>query len=121
LEGRAANASTPVPEDKWFTPGIATVERRVWLVKDLRGKDATQVVWKFDSALEAKIFEALKQAAIEEGQWTEILEIRLNRMLALSAARSQRRKKLGAMGPQTLTTVRANMDGASKLLQGPRR
>jgi hypothetical protein len=29
------------------------------------------VVWKFDSALESKIMEALKQAAIEEGQWSE--------------------------------------------------
>ena len=41
------------------------------LVKDYRGKDANQVVWKFDSALESKIMEALKQAAIEEGQWRE--------------------------------------------------
>jgi hypothetical protein len=41
------------------------------LVKDYRGKNAEQVIWKFDAALESKIFEALKQAAIEEGQWTE--------------------------------------------------
>jgi len=41
------------------------------LVKDYRGKDANQVVWKFDSALESNIMEALKLAAIEEGQWTE--------------------------------------------------
>ena len=29
------------------------------------------MVWKCDSALESKIIKALKQAAIEEGQWTE--------------------------------------------------
>jgi Terminase small subunit len=46
------------------------------LVKDYRGKDANQEVWKFDAALESKIMEALKQAAIEEGQWTEKREIK---------------------------------------------
>jgi hypothetical protein len=38
------------------------------LVKDYRGGDANQVVWKFDSSLEARIADDLKQAAIEEGQ-----------------------------------------------------
>lgn len=32
-------------------------------VKDYRGKDATQVVWEFDVALESKIMDALEQAA----------------------------------------------------------
>ena len=41
------------------------------LMKDYRGKNAEQVVWKFDAALEARIADNLKQAAIEEGQWTE--------------------------------------------------
>src|ERR1039457_6152143 len=45
------------------------------LVKDYRGKDANQVVWKFDAALEARIADNLRQAAIEEGQWTEKREI----------------------------------------------
>src|ERR1039457_6640817 len=45
------------------------------LVKDYRGKDANQLVWKFDAALEARIADNLKQAAIEEGQWTEKREI----------------------------------------------
>ena len=45
------------------------------LVKDYRGKDANQVVWKFDAALEARIADNLKQAAIEEGQWTEKREV----------------------------------------------
>ena len=30
-----------------------------------------QVIWKFDSALESRIADTLKHAAIEEGQWTE--------------------------------------------------
>src|SRR3984893_15471388 len=41
------------------------------LVKDYRGKNAEQEIWKFDAALEAQIKDTLKQAAIEEGQWTE--------------------------------------------------
>ena len=41
------------------------------LVKDYRGKDANQIVWKFDGGLMAQINYTLKQAAIEEGQWTE--------------------------------------------------
>jgi hypothetical protein len=48
-------------------PGAATG----CVVKDYRGKDATSVVWKFDAAVEAAIRDALKQAAIEEGQGTE--------------------------------------------------
>ena len=39
------------------------------LMKDYRGKNAEQVIWKFDASLESKLFECLKQAAIEEGQW----------------------------------------------------
>ena len=45
------------------------------LVKDYRGKDANQEVWKFDSALEARLADDLKQAAIEEGQWSEKREV----------------------------------------------
>jgi hypothetical protein len=41
------------------------------LVKDYRGKNAEQEIWKFDAALVAQIKDVLKQAAIEEGQWTE--------------------------------------------------
>lgn len=41
------------------------------LVQDYRGKDADRMVWKFDGALVAQINDTLKQAAIEEGQWTE--------------------------------------------------
>src|ERR1700694_3557030 len=41
------------------------------LVKDYRGKNAEQEIWKFDAALVAQTCDVLKQAAIEEGQWTE--------------------------------------------------
>src|SRR4051794_88203 len=57
------------------------------LVKDYRGKDANQEVWKFDSALEARIAEDLKQAAIEEGQWTEKREVKAEAALADLKAR----------------------------------
>jgi hypothetical protein len=40
-------------------------------VKDYRGKNAEQEIWKFDAALVDKFAALLKQAAIEEGQWTE--------------------------------------------------
>jgi hypothetical protein len=41
------------------------------LVKEYRGKNAEQEIWKFDASLVAQICDVLKQAAIEEGQWTE--------------------------------------------------
>ena len=41
------------------------------LVKDYRGKNAEQEIWKFDASLVAQINDVLKQAAIEDGQWTE--------------------------------------------------
>lgn len=41
------------------------------LCRDYKGKDATQAVYRFDAALIEKRNETLKQAAIEEGQWTE--------------------------------------------------
>jgi hypothetical protein len=41
------------------------------LVKDYRGKNAEQEIWKFNGSLVAQINDVLKQAAIEEGQWTE--------------------------------------------------
>ena len=41
------------------------------LVKDYRGKNTEQEIWKFDAALVAQTCDVLEQAAIEEGQWTE--------------------------------------------------
>jgi hypothetical protein len=52
-------------------PGYPNGAATGLLVKDYRGRDANQVVWKFDASLESRITETLKQAAIEEGQWSE--------------------------------------------------
>jgi hypothetical protein len=57
-------------------PGYSVGGGTGMLMKDFRGKDANQEVWKFDAALEAKIMECLKQAAIEEGQWSEKREVK---------------------------------------------
>jgi cell division septum initiation protein DivIVA len=45
------------------------------LVKDYRGKNAEQEIWKFDAALVTQINATMKQAAIEEGQWSEKREM----------------------------------------------
>ena len=52
-------------------PGFPNGGATGMLVKDYRGKNAEQEIWKFDAALVARFNETLKQAAIEEGQWTE--------------------------------------------------
>ena len=41
------------------------------LIRDFRGRNCKQEVWRFDAALEKKILETLKQAAIEENQWMQ--------------------------------------------------
>jgi hypothetical protein len=67
------------------------------LVKDYRGKEANQEVWKFDSALEARLADDLKQAAIEEGQWSEKREVNASAGLAqLKANINRGRDKLAA-------------------------
>jgi phage terminase small subunit len=45
------------------------------LVKDYRGKNAEQEIWKLDAALVSQINATMKQAAIEEGQWSEKREM----------------------------------------------
>ena len=52
-------------------PGFPIGGHTGMLVKDYRGKNAEQEIWKFDAALVEKFAHVLKQAAIEEGQWTE--------------------------------------------------
>jgi len=46
------------------------------LVKDYRGKNAEREIWKFDATLVTQINATLKQAAIEEGQWSEKREVK---------------------------------------------
>jgi phage terminase small subunit len=45
------------------------------LAKDYRGKNAEQEIWKLDTALVTQINATMKQAAIEEGQWSEKREM----------------------------------------------
>ena len=45
------------------------------LVKDYLGKNAEQEIWKLDEALVSQINATMKQAAIEEGQWSEKREM----------------------------------------------
>ena len=56
-------------------PGYSVGGATGMLIKDFCAKDANQEIWKFDSAMEAKIMESLKQAPIEKGQWTEKRQI----------------------------------------------
>jgi hypothetical protein len=65
-------------------PGYSVGGETGLLMKDFRGKDANQEVWKFDAALESKIMECLKQAAIEEGQWNQKREISGNAGIELA-------------------------------------
>src|ERR1039457_3326211 len=66
------------------------------LVKDYRGKNAEQEIWKLDAAPVTQINATLKQAAIEEGQWSEKREV-TNAGLAESKARITRgRDRLAA-------------------------
>jgi hypothetical protein len=52
-------------------PGKPTGAAHGLLGKDYGGKHAKQEIWKFDGGSISKIIDALKQAAIEEGQWSE--------------------------------------------------
>ena len=70
-------------------PGYPNGAATGLLGKDYRGKDANQEVWKFDSALEARLADDLKQAAIEEGQWSEKREARINHAEFGGAATTQ--------------------------------
>lgn len=57
------------------------------LVKDYRGKNAEQEIWKYDGALVTQINATLKQVAIEEGEWSEKRE--LSARLPLSAVKAE--------------------------------
>src|ERR1035437_1219173 len=91
-----ANATDVYPKLLW-KGGAPNGGATGMLVKDYRGKNAEQVIWKFDAALETKIFEALKQAAIEEGQWTEKRDVSATlSMDAIKAKINRGRDRLAA-------------------------
>jgi hypothetical protein len=75
------------------------------LVNDYRGKNAEQAIWKFDAALVAQINDVLKQAAIEEGQWTE------KRQLSGEVGISEITRRLNA-GRQRVSDAKAAMSRA---------
>ena len=74
------------------------------LVKDY-GKNAEQEIWKFDASLVAQICDVLKQAAIEEGQWTE------KRPLSSEVGISEITRRLNA-GRQRVSDAKAAMSRA---------
>ena len=57
------------------------------LMRDYRGKNAEKVIWRFDAALVSQMNDAMKQAAIEEGQWLEKREVSGSVPLAEAKAR----------------------------------
>ena len=82
------------------------------LVKDYRGKNAEQEIWKFDAALVAMITNTLKQAAIKEGQWTE------KRQVAGEIGISEIMQRLNA-GRQRVVDAKAARDAAALTKLGP--
>lgn len=72
---RPVDAGAPEYPKRFRHPGFPMGGDTGTLVKDYRGKNAEQEIWKFDSALVDKFANLLKQATIEEGQWTEKREV----------------------------------------------
>ena len=72
---------------RMYHPGYPNGAAHGLLVKDYRGKDAKQEIWKFDGGSISKIIDALKQAAIEEGQWNEKREAKGSMSLDVTIAR----------------------------------
>jgi hypothetical protein len=81
------------------------------LVKDYRGKNAEQEIWKFDAALVSAINDTLMQAAIEEGQWTE------KRSLSSSVGISVIKARLNAVRDRIAAEKRAADEAAAKIIQ----
>jgi uncharacterized protein YeaC (DUF1315 family) len=67
------------------------------LVKDYRGKNAEQEIWKLDASLVTQINATLKQAAIEQGQWSEQRETARERRERELKMREAARKANDAM------------------------
>jgi hypothetical protein len=71
----AAEPGAPEYPKMMQHPGFPIGGETGLLVKDYRGKKAGQEIWKFDAAWVEKLAHVLKQAAIEEGQWSEKREV----------------------------------------------
>jgi phage terminase small subunit len=86
VEIRKRSARVEVLQDN-LNRMCGLIETRAWeysdhpggatgmLVKDYRGKNAEQEIWRLDAALLSQINATMKQAAIEEGQWSEKREM----------------------------------------------
>ena len=66
------------------------------LVKDYGGKNAEQEIWKLDATLVSQINATLKQAAIEEGQWSEKREVKDAGLAERTARINRGRDRLAA-------------------------
>jgi phage terminase small subunit len=66
------------------------------LVKDYRGKNAEQEIWRLDAALLSQINATMKQAAIEEGQWSEKREVKEHSIAESKARINRGRDRLAA-------------------------
>ena len=66
-------------------------------MKAYRGKNAEQEMWKLDASLVTQINATLKQAAIEEGQWSEQRETAHERRERERERREAARKAEDAM------------------------
>jgi phage terminase small subunit len=84
------------------------------LVKDYRGKNAEQEMWKFDASLVTQINATLKQAAIEEGQWSERGETARERRETERERRETARKENDAMIIANLHAGRQRVVDAKK-------
>ena len=76
-----------------MTPPLEQTAARgtgIMLVKDYRGKNGKQEIWKFRANLAARILQTLELAAIEEGQKTE------NRQLSRGVGISEIRRGVNA-------------------------
>jgi hypothetical protein len=103
----------PVYPKTMVHPGYPNGAASGLLLRDFRGRNAEQEIWKFDAPLVAQFRDALKQAAIEEGQWAEkrdqsgtvdicVIEARINAGRdRLAVLKKERDAKLAAAGPPT--------------------
>jgi hypothetical protein len=100
--GIAAVAATRVPED--YVSSRVSQRRSHGLDREgLPRKDANQEVWKFDSALEVRLADDLKQAAIEQGRWSERREVQTVGAAERKARINRGRDRLAAEKAVALT------------------
>ncbi len=78
------------------------------LCKDFKGKDAQQMVLRYDSALMQDFLAIMKQAAIETGQWVEKHSEKVSVDMQIRARLESARTRLQAAGITTIHIPRAD-------------